>query len=60
MTKQEELERRIALFRFAIVEGKANNVLSSNETEELQKELIRLNEELNQIINRAKRINYSR
>ena len=60
MTKQEELERRIALLRFTVVEGRVSGVLSSNETEELQKELTRLNEELNQIIGRAKRINYSR
>ena len=60
MTKQEELERRIALLRFTVVEGRVSGVLSSNETEELQKELTRLNEELNQIISRAKRINYSR
>ena len=60
MTKQEELERRIAMLRFTIIGGRVNGELSSNETEELQKELSRLNEELNQIISRAKHINYSR
>jgi hypothetical protein len=60
MTKQEELERRIAMLRFTIIGGRVNGEISSSETEDLQKELSRLDEELNQNINRAKRINYSR
>jgi hypothetical protein len=60
MTKQEELERRIAMLRFTIIGGRVNGEISSSETEDLQKELSRLDEELNQTINRAKRINYSR
>ena len=49
MTKQEELERKVAMLRFTIVGGQAKGELSANETEELQKELSKLDRELNQL-----------
>jgi hypothetical protein len=57
MTKQEELERRVAMLRFTIIGGRVNGELSANETEELQKELSKLDEELSQL---KPRVSYSK
>jgi hypothetical protein len=46
MTKRKELERKIALIRFTVVGGNAEGRLSSNETENLQQELLKLQKEL--------------